>query len=57
MGGGLHVPSTCWRLTLWPQVLLPYNPWDTGTSRSLMRNASSDAEVHARQAAWLCGGV
>jgi hypothetical protein len=29
------------------QVLLPYNPWDIGTSRILMRNASSDAEVRA----------
>lgn len=32
---------------MWLQVLLPYNPWDTGTSRTLMRNASSDAEVCA----------
>ena len=32
---------------IWLQVMLPYNPWDTGTSRTLMHNASSDAEVCA----------
>jgi hypothetical protein len=37
----------CHAMTIWLQVMLPYNPWDTGTSRTLMRNASSDAEVSA----------
>jgi hypothetical protein len=27
------------------QVLLPYNPWDIGTSRVLMHNATGDPEV------------
>ena len=37
----------CVRVMLHRQVLLPYNPWDTGSSRVLMRNASGDAEVCA----------
>ena len=47
VGGGVQVWCSCLRFTVWLQVLLPYNPWDTGTSRSLMRNATSDAEVQA----------
>jgi hypothetical protein len=47
----------------WQQVVLPYNPWDTGSSRVLMHNASDDSEVrfdqhvqlHVSQAWWSAG--